>query len=153
MTHPTPWHIGTWSSLQLGSGLRAAPRPGGYANDWDVPAATSHPAGGDSGIRPRLRSKLEKGRVKSLKGNSGVVRVFSPVAPHPCFLPGRGCRSSAGSRASRAGARAASCSPRNHRARAQGAARGWGTFPGRKWRRVSKGGRGRSPTATRTTSG
>lgn len=119
-------------------GLRAAPRPGSYANRGDVPAASSHPEGGHSGhlAPPFPPPQAKETEDQRLKGNSSAVRAgFPPGGGAPSLPAGRGSRSSAASRAPRAGARAASCSPRNHRARAQGAAHGWGTFRGRKWPR------------------
>ncbi|EDL98754.1 rCG55135, isoform CRA_d [Rattus norvegicus] len=44
--HIVPWNPGTWSSLQLGSGLCSAPRPRGYANYGDVPSASHAPGRG-----------------------------------------------------------------------------------------------------------
>lgn len=93
--------------------------------------------GGRLRLGPRLKKKEGLETKRELGRSSGVFPDrAAPLFPAGGAGGGGGGRLfKAGSRASRAGARAASCCPHNHRARAQGAARGWGTFPGRKWPR------------------
>lgn len=118
-----------------GSGLGAAPRPGSYANTGEVPAASSHPEGGHSGepAPPLPQARIRKDQTpKELRCSSavfpGLRRTLASCGGGPDGLQ-------RAPEHRELGPEQLPAVPRNHRARAQGAARGWGTFRGRKWPR------------------